>query len=260
MSNLTPEQRPDRNGNIVTRWVKSFKRDSRKANRIPAPAVTQPQVSPDVNTSLYREALAMLQRNDGHKQGLCYTNTKFVIDHQTGLLRQVLDVCRADENHKDFWSRRFSNQYVAPQVGENGWEHGGGPSEPLVNAKLERVRKTLITTNEASRLLAKDDEDPAFRVRAMYYIDAAATRLASTSPSEQRLRACALIAYIHGVPQGRVFADNLKVPEDQINYFVENLDRIRLFAPQLLARNTTDIAFVKDMIEGTSAALAEGAL
>lgn len=258
MSNLTPEQRPDRNGNIVTRWVKLFKRDSRGAN-IPSPATIQPQEAPDVNATLRAEAYAVLQRDDGHRAGLCYTNTKFIIDHDPDLMRQVLDMCLADEAHKGFWGRRFSNQYIAPQVAEiHDWEDETPPAS-LTKKKLERVRKALITNDEVTRLFTEGN-DADYRYRAMYYLDAAAIRMAYKDSSEQRLRACTLIAYIHGVHQGRIFADNLKIPEDQIDYFVENLDRIRLFAPQLLARNTTDVAFVKNLIEDTSASLAEGAL
>jgi hypothetical protein len=257
MSNLTPEQRPDRNGNIVTRWVKLFKRDSRKANTIPSPAVIHPQVAPDAHDGLSKDAYALLRRDDGHKYGLFYTNIRFVIAHQPDLMRQVLDLCCGDESYKEFWGRRFNNQYVAPQSDSYGWDDGEPPAS-LTEMKLERVRQALIANDETSRLFTEGDDSNS-RYRMMYYFDAAATRLASADPSDQRLRACVLIAYIHGVHQ-EIFADKLKVPEDQIDYFAENLDRIRLFAPQIRARKTTDIAFIRDMIEDTSAALAEGAL
>jgi hypothetical protein len=258
MSNLTPEQRPDRNGNIVTRWVKLFKRDRREANHIPAPVATPPQEVPSVDADLMEEACHILQRKDGHKYGLCRTNAKFVITNRPELMRQVLDLCWDDESYKEFWGRRFSNQYVAPQIDHYGWDDWSSVPESLTENKLERVRQALIANDETSRLFTEGD-DPNSRYRMMYYFDAAATRLASADPSDQRLRACVLIAYIHGVHH-EIFADKLEVPEEQIDYFAENLDRIRMFAPQIRARGTTDIAFVRDMIEDTSAALAEGAL
>lgn len=253
MSNLAPEQRRDRNGNIVTRWVNMFKRDNRGTVSIPSPVI-QPQEAPDTNTALRVEARDVLHREDGHRIDLSYTNTHFVIDHEPNLMRQVLAACWADKDHKEFWSRRFSNQYVAPQE----LSRGETCSEARIEESLGRIRKTLVTTNEASRLL--NDIDLNARYSAMYYLDAAATRLASTDYSEQRLRACTLIAYAHGVHTGNIFPDNLKIPEDQNDYFVENLDRIRLFIPQVLARKTTDVEFVRELIEDTSPALAEGAL
>lgn len=257
MSNLTPEQRPDRNGNLVTRWVKLFKRDSKEASHIPSPAVIRSQAGSSVDADLMEEACDILQRKDGHKYGLCRTNAKFVITHQPDLMRQVLDLCWADESHKEFWGRRFSNQYVAPQSDSYGWDDGEPPAS-LTKIKLERVRQALIANDETSRLFTEGDDSDR-RYGMMYYFDAAATRLAAADLEEQRLRACVLIAYIHGAHQ-EIFADQLNVPEDQIDYFAEHLDRIRLFAPQIRARKTTDIAFVRDMIEDTSAALAEGAL
>lgn len=50
--NLHPEQRPDKNGNIVTRWVRSFRRKPASAP-LPAPALSLPtEHRPAVNRAV----------------------------------------------------------------------------------------------------------------------------------------------------------------------------------------------------------------
>lgn len=241
-------------GGVISRWVKRL----RRGHHLVQQRESQPRYQyslTEAEGALAWDAYNLLHRDDENPGGICIRNIEFVVQNDPDLTRRVIAEC-TDEEKKDFWSRRFSNQYVAPQAGEY---------EPslvwLIEKKLNRVRQSLVTVSAASSLFTSEDRNHMFfESSAFYYVDGLAVRLASEGASEERLRACTAMAYIHGVHRRDIFPDAVNLPASEIDFFVANYSRIKPFIPHLFARRSTDSGFIRTMIGGDTPVLAEGAL
>lgn len=239
-------------GGIVARLagrISHWQRREEKLSPVPEDAMTEAE------KVLSWEAHSLLYREEENPGGNCLRNVEFLVKNAPDLMRQVIADC-ADEEKKDFWSRRFSNQYVAPQDAEYepapGW---------LTKKKLERVRQSLVSVSAASSLFTAEDRDHMFfESSAYYYVVSLAVRLASEDASDERIRACTAMAYIHGVHRRDIFPDNVRLPASEIDFFVEHYSQIEPFVPQLFTRRSTDSSFIRTMINGDTPVLADGAL
>jgi hypothetical protein len=293
MSNLTPEQRPDRNGNIVTRWVKSFK-NWKSAERTPLPppapiypdygvedyrsgyrenqpeqkdpALKPPKMDSESRRSLFTEAydtLAIIE-NAEHYSGYdstCSDNIDYVIDYDPDLMRKVISYCADDAQQNLFMQQVFGNQHISPNA-NNRYDYGyrREQSQKQLDGRLDRLRKSMIIGSAALRLFATNQDKDWSHVYGLTYIDAVVKDLApETGASDEKVRACTSIAYIHGAHKTGGGGDKLGVSQSEIEFFTDNLDRIEPFIPQLLERKTTGVEIVRDMINGASV-LSEGAL
>lgn len=284
MSNLTPEQRPDRNGNIVTRWVKSFK--NRKASeRTPLPppapsydsyretppeqeatALKPPKMDFEPRRSLFteaRDALAIIEDAEyyGGHDSTCSDNIDFVIDYDPELMRKVISYCEDDTQQNLFMQQVFAHQHISPHAGNrSNYGYRREQSQSQVDGRLDRLRKSMVIGAAALRLFATNHEKDWTRSYGLTYLDLTVRDLApEVGASEEKLRACTAIAYVHGAYKHGGGGGQFGITQSEIEFFTDNIDQIEPFIPQLLERGTTGIDMVRDMINGASA-LSEGAL
>jgi hypothetical protein len=213
MSNLTPEQRPDRNGNIVTRWVNAFKgRKAAARTPIPAPVASASSYSgnhyysngddysdnyvsdsgrPRKNTPPPRRqpltdaereerramswaAHRVLDRNDSYER-TCSNNIDFVIDHAPELMQEVVDACSGNKNISEFLIAKFNHQQISPKVGyDTSYDPYGKEFSPeRVSKKLAKVKASLVVAPKADSLFTTEDTFDMSHHHAIYFLDRA---------------------------------------------------------------------------------------
>lgn len=290
MNNLTPEQRPDRNGNVVTRWVNAFKNRKTAARKpIPAPALSDvaadeddyshnysdyalphrnaqrprrrlTDAERDERRELSRTARSVLDRNDSYER-ICSANIDFVIDHDPKLMQEVLDACSGDKEISEFLIAKFNHQYISPSGYGEYYDADGNEFTPeYVSMKLAKVRTALAVAPKAKSLFTTDDVEDVSHHHAIYFLDRAVAHYVNESEAPaDRLQACTTIAYIHGVHLQDIEPDEFTPGDDEIDFFTENAAHIEPLVQTLLERRSTDVELVRSLMEG-SPALAEGML
>lgn len=299
MSNLTPEQRPDRNGNIVTRWVNAFKtRKSGTRTPIPAPvaavssysanhyysngddysdnyvsdAERQRKNAPpprkhltDAEREARREmswkAHRALDRNDSYER-VCSNNINFVLDHDTELMQEVVDACSGNERIREFLIAMFNHNHIAPNAGHNTYysAHGREFTDESVSKRLAKVKVALVVAHQAVSLSTTEDESDMSHHRAIYFLDRAVGHYVKESETPvERLQSCTTIAYIHGVHRQDIAPEGFDPGDEEIDFFVENADRIKPLVQTLFERRSTDMELVRSLMD-SSPSLAEGML
>lgn len=186
---LTPEKRPDKNGNIVTRWIKSFSR-GKTVREMPAPTLShkperlsfdesaalrqkerdeQDRRRAEVNTkvALTKEVLfppktlhygnAEDYEYDSHSRDRTRENLEYLIRHAPDLLQRVLDTVQSKDEARPLFGHIIRHSQIAPGRGHSYYDYEGSaspkePTEAQIQSRLMIIREALVVHTLVSRL------------------------------------------------------------------------------------------------------------
>jgi hypothetical protein len=265
MGSLIPEQRPDRNGHLVTRWVRTFNAQDKKTP-IPTPSLTSQPVNetrPQTLTAPERDQLVAdakstlttgvsNQRINVSQLEKMHAAVYFLAEEAPELLQRVVEQSREDNGAQKFLSSIFTNKNIAPSSGvHNYWD--GTSTGKTPPRGLGIVRTALVVSSLGAHLGLDQSE--------MYGLNTAVRSFSfnDQNPDDEHIRAYAAIAYARGTHDSGFDTDTRAVTDSELDYFAQNMDRIESFLPQIAARRSSDPAMVAVMI-GNSQPLAEGSL
>lgn len=258
MSNLIPERRADKRGNIVTRWVRSFSQ-KHALKDIPAPAAYTPYLS-SITLSPEREQ-EVKQLCDSLKTGIMPSNFGHLTENVEAiakcdpeLLEQIAEAVNADETDLVFWSERMRQGYDLRDYDQ---------------MRLEYV----LCKNNASFSIKKalnDIADHGGDTKAHPYnrtsYEAVIDVITRGEFPEEVLPALTLAVYIKGVNEDCTWSSTDQKIIDpasvlkEANFIAGYADKMDILIPELLARRTCDSETVERLMGNPAQTLMEGEL
>jgi hypothetical protein len=251
-NNLVAEKRPDKNGNVVTRWIRSFTNRGSSAN-IPAPvAVETKRVR--ANQTEINELCSILQPNETSPDSRLRMNLEFVADHDPELFDRIAKVSQSSEPERFYWSSMLGGSLDMCRGSRDSQEYD-----------LQSCRTALVV-NSLLRSIADGGGDVDMgsdpRMFRIWLGDIMNSSNIS-HPPEELTKAIALILYIRGMHKGEDYYDGFIYYEDiadDASYVVDHLDQVEAMVSELRARKDCDRETIELLMSAPSAALYEGML
>ena len=242
-NSLVPIRRPDKNGRMVTRWVRSWEVESSALN-VPAPVILSPsgrdtekmrsELSDALGGSAYEDAVGNITNN---------------LDNLTGKTLEVLiDSYRADERGKDalgLWVSKYGNR--------NNGEFG------------EQMIREMTTYRPAF----SSDADPNFIEHAVSALGEykQLPRTGDYSSVEPELQ-----EFIHGLMSitEHLHSEWFDQDEDSVPHIIQNKElvalifehpeQVEMVRAAMIERKTEDADIIREVLNSESTSLSQGAL
>jgi hypothetical protein len=258
MSNLTPEVRTDKNGNAVTRWMRSLGK-KRQPAAPPAPVATrETPVSIPHYKQVSIELWGILHPMNGydHSSRLA-ANIEVISRIDPVLLQRITQSARDNDFDRNHWTDRL---HLSDNL--NHSDH----------AKLEEELSAFRTALDVNVILHHlTDHGIAISEQSPHLYQTTVSLLLNDgviqNPSSELIQALTVIAYIKG--QGNAapwkkgpneVSDIYNSLEADVAYIVDHLDQVVTLLPELISRGTHDHNIIDMLLSSNAQALREGEL
>lgn len=254
MNSLIPEQRPDKNGNIVTRWVKSLT-GQKPRKLLPAP------VSAPVDL-LKLEAIETLMTQffpyieDRHGKDL-RPNVEFMLENLPYLVDRIADG-EVSVNEVSYWRSILQREKL----------HAGTPEEHDDVVERYRRKRELIPVVE--RLTKGIDENGWRGAPYLRKFIGAVERVSEQMPAEEwdsKFEALTTACFLTENHVGEWTETEVELYDlsyadlsSKVDYILVNREQVNEVLPELLKRGSCDFQIIKDMAESPAKAIMEGEL
>lgn len=265
MNNLTPEQRVNKLGHLVTKHVKTGSGDKREQTRKPLPAPSSGYLTAEKTQRIETALAAVFSDAAGgnvEPNMLAYGNIGFLAESSPDTLDKIVKQCAHGKIENRLWRSELSRRQLHP-VGRTG------VPEFYIN---EHERSLVIFPAAISMIQATGDHgnNPGL---VQEYTSKIAQRLGSmlrdndvVSPAPELLKSFVAIGVIRGMHDKRhwrmghtnayVYSDFA----DDAEYFSGHISEIEPLIPELIARGSYDRELVAELLSVDSAPLRVGLL
>lgn len=254
MSNLIPERRADKRGNIVTRWVRSFAAEKLRKS-VPAPVFT-----PEERARLEANDMTMTRLfpySEDRRGKDLRPNIAFLQENLPELMEKITD-SDITIGELGYWRNAFQGEKLHAQTPE---EH---------DDVVERCRRKQKMIPVVVRLTGRIEGDNQRVAPYLSKFVGAVERISGQMPAEEWdskfeaiTTACFLTEshladweYQEVELEGLTYADL----EDKVEYILENGEQVSEILPELLKRGSCDLQIIKGMAESPAKAIMEGEL
>lgn len=241
---LVPESRPDRNGKLVTRWVRPDDAKDTKANRIPAADVA-------VRKAKAQSTLEILFPDPG------------MIGNETAVKRTLRDF---EKTIPDVLERIIEAAQQDSDVAENlrVMIEGEGLSyaSPFPRQTFERALFIYPYTKKMMELL-HPGTDPDWTRDVMFRMEKVIQNMGTHSVMKGNVGKAAIMMSIFYEMHESYTADPRELwlrQEDDIRYIASNLEAVEGIAPELMKRQVFDRATITELLSTPSKSLTSGVL
>lgn len=244
MTKLVPVQRPDRNGKMVTRWVRPDSPAARKINN----------VSPAAPASNRRSALSVSDAIFGKSISISVSQIR-VIGYLERTMPDVLDrLVEQVESDSDM----AENIRNVLELHSFAHDTDDGNREYLENM----LRVQPFTKRVMVDVLGEEDDDWTRDV--MYRMEKIVEdmKVASGPVSEDKTKAMVLVSLMSGLQDKYQFdaAAFYRDNEADISYIADHIEEVESVLPLLKERKTFDSGVIRELIKAPSKAFTSGAL
>jgi hypothetical protein len=260
MSNLIPERRADKRGNIVTRWVRSFNnKDS--AKNIPAPvapvrsivAMTESREKQYKDLSEYlRECMSFGTRSN------IEPSVETIARYDPELLDRITEVVEdGSEFEGEFWSEMFGNRHIVSDA-----------SPKRLEEMLEKCHAAFAVNSLVKRIAGSGGNLDGDYLSAMQIGDVvnSITRGKVHDNFDATIGAVTMVVYIKQLHLDASWSatDNAYVSYSEIleeaKYIASRAEEVEAILPELLKRNAFDRKTIDALLDAPVRVLMEGAL
>lgn len=260
MSNLIPEQRPDKNGNLVTRWVRSFaRRDSAKA--IPAPVAPARTTVPmtDARERQYKDLSQSLRESMsfGTRSNI-EPSVETIARYDPELLDRITEAVKTNpEFEGEFWSEMFGNRHIVSDA-----------SPKRLEEMLEKCR-AAFAVNPLVKRIAESGGNLSSDVHSAMQIGDVVNSITRGKVHEnfdETIGAVTMIAYVKQLHMDASWSatDGGYVSYTDIleeaKYIASRADEVEAILPELLKRKAFDRTTIDALLDAPVRVLMEGAL
>lgn len=260
MSNLIPEQRSDKNGNIVTRWVRSFtRRDSAKT--IPAPVVASISAVPmteDTETQ-YKELTEVLQETlKFGTRSQIPDSLETIARYDPELLDRITDSAMNTVMEREFWAEMFGNKHIISDA-----------DPKRLKDMLGKCRSALVV-NRVVKMVADDSgwkiNGDAFGALHIGDVVDSITRGKVDENYDATIMAVTMISYVKQLHLDAAWSesDNSYVDYDEVLKEAKGIatraEEVEVILPELIKRKAFDRETIDALLDHPVPVLLEGAL
>lgn len=260
MSNLIPEQRPDKNGNLVTRWVRSFGK-KRSPKPIPAPP-SSPSLGalPSDREKQYKDLSKVIQ--DALQFGSMdniEVSVETIARYDPQLLDRMTESIAADTEFQSmYWSEMLGNKHFNIDANPDRLEDTLEKFRATfaVNSMLDRIAdRSGNTKNDVYDALSMGDTVHAITRGKVPDKDFDATISAVTAVvCIKQLTLDFSVTTVHGGPMKYSDVWN------EAKYIVSRAHEVGDILPELVKRGTFDRGTIDALLAAPTSTLREGSL
>lgn len=254
MSNLIPEVRTDKNGNAVTRWIRSLGRKT-SDRTLPAPALAGRPINREPQIMELCGLLQPTAHYDSHS--LLATNLKSIADKDPELLQRITSAARASAAEGDYWESTLRMTDMTR----------GTPEDR--ERKIDRFRISL-DINPLLNRISNSGGDVSMNGKASHQFRRVIGTLMIESnisdPPAELTQAVTMITYIKSLHTDASWSEpdggytTYKMIEKDAAYIADHLDQVEGLLPELRIRKSYDRATIEMLMNSETQALREGEL
>jgi hypothetical protein len=257
MSNLIPEVRTDKNGNAVTRWIRSLGK-KRSTTSAPAPVIEPEDPAVLRSEQATMELLGILHPMGNYGISSPIAAKIMVVFHKDpALLQRITEAAWDHDFDREHWMDRLhlsdKLNYSQPEKLE----------EELI------AFRTAIDVNVMVRHLS--DSGVIINEQSPYLLQAAVSLILEDGglkdPSSQMVQALTVIAYLKGKPNAVPWKKGPNKVSDIYNsiaadadYIADHLEQVVPLLPELISRSTHDRNIIDILLNSNAQVLRDGEL
>jgi hypothetical protein len=251
-----PERRPDKHGNVVTRWIRQFTSRASSAN-IPAPVSAEPRRN-RLNQNEVDELCTVLQPGVVPPSTLLQNNIEFIADRDPEMLGRIKVAAQSNSVQMDYWEYKLGKGNVMSHGKQGNHERN-----------LDECRIALVV-NPVIHDIAYSGGDVRSGGMGAHAIRQIVSSIMETgeisNPPEELIKAVLLIAYIRGLHTDESWGepDGGFVTYDSIDkdaaYIIDHMEQVEDMLPQLRERKAYDRETIELLMNAPTASLREGML
>lgn len=254
-NNLVPEVRRDKNGNAVTRWIRSLSKN-RTPTTLPSPALQQaPRTTRNEQAAM--ELFGVLMPMTQYKPDWSNARNMCVIaEHDLELLNTITRVSRNNVVDADYWADRLDADRLATMKPDD------------LQLELNKYRVAL-TANTTIHDIAEATNQSMSR-SALHMNNTTVQLLIENGnlhhPDNNLIKALTVISYIKGIQDADAWkpaSEGTTVYEgisSDAHYIAEHYEEVMELLPELRSRKTHDKNTIEAMINNDTKVLREGEL
>lgn len=273
MNNLTPERPTGRNGNAVTRWIRSL--NKKRTNIVSSSPVIEEEGYSDSDPSNEPTIIELFEllhpKDDYSPDHSIAQKIRIIAKKDLSLIQHITEAAKTSPDEREYWLDSFylskNLKTVAPWGNET--HHFIDPDPEQLERELTLFR-TALPVNRMLRALGHNcnvpvRNDPPY----LTYQGAVALILKDgniTNPSEDLTKAITLITYMEklqvfksGSPADGNATTYSRLSADAA-YIAEHLEQVMELLPELVTRGTHDRAVIERLLANDTQALREGEL
>lgn len=259
--NLTPEKRPDRNGNVVTRWVRSFNKFT-PVEPLPAPPSPVSRKTEKVNAARTKLVASGIYSTSNASRAGDYSelNLRLLLNYSPELFEAVMESVDLRGSEKYCWQQLIMRTQNQPGTSRDQF--------------LLPYRCSLIGYPMMNRIAEIDPrfypmrngiQDSMMRMDGLMRVVLQPVSETGTEISDETIEAVAMFVYVGGLydnPKRIEYVDNLFYADNErdIEYLASRIEEARDILPLLSERKTVSREVVESLLDNPSPALREGAL
>lgn len=260
MSNLIPEQRPDKNGNLVTRWVRSFTKMV-SAKPIPAPVAPARSMVPmtEAREKQYKDLSEYFREclNFGTRSNI-EPSMETIARYDPELLDSIAEAVEDDPKFAgEFWAEMFGNRHII-----------GDASPKRLEEMLEKCHAAFPVNTMVKRIADSGGNIGSDVYSAMQFGDVvnSITRGKIAENFDETIGAVTMITYVKQLHLGGSWsaADDEHVTYSEIlkeaKYIATRAEEVEAILPELLKRGVFDRESIDALLDAPVRVLMEGAL
>jgi hypothetical protein len=254
MSNLIPERRTDKRGNVVTRWVKSLT-DQKLRKPVPAPVFS---LVDHVKLEAIETFMTQLfpYKDERHGKDL-RPNVEFLRENVPYLVARITDGDVSVEE-LGYWRGYLQGQKLNAHTPEE------------YDEVVERYRRKQELLPVVARLTNTIEDNKWIGTAYLRKFVGAAERLSEQMPAEEwdskfeaLTTACFLTeSHVGEWKEKEVELKGLTYADmsSKVEYILSHREEVDEVMPELLKRGSCDLQIIKDMAESPARAIMEGEL
>lgn len=260
MSNLIPERRADKRGNIVTRWVRSFKKKPTQSLPAPWPSLAMPDLKGNPLRAEITRLCHVLQPSELlTPSSLLTSNVAYIAKRDPELLERITVASESDSEERDYWEHRLGRgpNLTNKSRNEQRYTISGLKNAFVIHSVLQRIADSGGDITPSG----KDRMGMDAMVNGIILTDGEIT-----DPPEQLVEAVTLIAYIKGLhtPDSWDHEDGGYMTfagiSSDAGYIGGRLDEVEAMLPELRARKAFDRATIEALRDSPSQVMRDGEL
>lgn len=258
-NNLVAEKRPDKNGNVVTRWIRSFTaRDTAKS--IPAPTAPsvralRPAPMTEQRKRQYMDLARTLRANAefGNINNIA-PSLEMIAKYDPDLLDRIEESIHATDSQIDFWTGEMTSQ-----VGLNE------EFPEQIKSMLDRHHAAFVINPLIKRIADNGGNITSNLMTASTIGDvvSAITSRKVEDNFDETIAAVTMIVYIKRLHVGGLLAaDYATYPRllEDAKYIATRVDEVERILPELYERKAYDRETIDMLLDAPSPSLMEGLL
>jgi len=278
MSNPIPEARPDKNGNVITRWIRSINK-KRYRTAILSPVIEDEDDMHDNSAPSHEPEIIELfglfhPKNDYNPEGSLAQRIRIIAAKDLTLTRRITEAIRNSPDEREYWLDKFHLSKNLRYVYVNESRSVIDYDPESLERELQEYRIAL-SVNAVLRTVGHNCNTPiginptSKEPVHLLYQEAVALVMGNVpaeKPLEDLTKAITMIIYIRGLegPNGQFPLDWYASTHTSISadaaYIADHVEKVMELLPELHARKTHDWTVIDMLLNHDAQALREGEL